>query len=116
MVGGNRSGAGVTAQAAVEASQMKTDTASPATGATVSFTNDTSDRMLILTPAGALATLTVGFPTSPRVGQLCCVTTSQSIATLSVTGGTVSGLVTSLSGGDLYSYRCVGGTTWRRAV
>lgn len=116
MSSGNRSGAGTTAQAAVEASQMKTDTASPASGATVSFTNDTNDRILILTPAGAIAALTVQFPSAPRVGQLCCITTSQTITTLSVTGGTVQGLVALVSGGDLYSYRCVGGTTWRRCV
>jgi hypothetical protein len=115
MTGVNRGG-DTTAQAAAEAAQMKTDTAAPATGATVSFTNDTSDRMMILSPAGAILALTVNFPTAPRVGQLCCITTSQAITTLSVGGGTVSGLVTSLSGGDLYSYRCVSGTTWRRCI
>jgi hypothetical protein len=115
MTGVSRAG-GTSPQAAADAAQMKTDSASPATGATVSFTSDQNDRIMLLTPAGALATLTVNFPSSPRTGQLCCITTSQSIAALSVGGGVVSGLVTALSGGDLYSYRCVGGTNWRRCI
>jgi hypothetical protein len=101
-----------------QSSQMKQDTASPINGASVSFTSDGADRILTLTPAGALATLTVVFPAaaSARIGQLCCITTSQTIGLLSVAGTTVTGLVASVSGGDLYSYRYVGGNTWRRCI
>lgn len=58
-------------------------TEAPATGATVNISSDKS--VLILNPAGTLASLTVAMPASPVVGQIVYVATKQTITSISFT-------------------------------
>lgn len=113
----NRNGQ-MSAAGAQAATRPGVDAFSPTTGQTVSFTNDASDRLMLVTPAGALAALTIVMPTSAQaqVGQRCTFTSSQSITSTSVSGSTVTGWVTSVSGGDMYTYMYVGSNTWRREL
>lgn len=58
-------------------------TEAPTTGATVNISSDKS--VLILNPAGTLASLTVAMPASPVVGQIVYVATKQTITSISFT-------------------------------
>ena len=96
---------------------MQTQNSAPTTGQTVVFTDDSQDRTLSLSPAGALLALTITFPSdaNSRLGQLACVTSSQAVTTLSLTGGvTVQGIATSLVLNDFFCYQKIAANTWRR--
>lgn len=67
----------------------------PATGATV--TGDGS-RIIIINPAGTIATLTVVLPASPTEGQECILASSQIVTALTITG-TITGTLTTLAAG-----------------
>lgn len=98
-------------------------TASPATGATVTAASTTS--ILLLTPAGNV-TITVVFPSSPTNGQLFSIvsgTGSTINITSSAPGTTIVNAITSLndnawaatSGGTMVTYLYLAATTsWYR--
>lgn len=52
---------------------------------------------LIIAPAGTLATLTVTFPASPTNGQNFQIVTTQTITVMTLNGGTINGLITTIS-------------------
>jgi len=113
----NRNGA-MSASGAQAATRPGVDAFSPTTGQTVNFTNDASDRLMLLTPTAGIAALTIVMPTSTQAvaGQRCTITTSQSITTVSVSGSTVNGLVSGMSASDMYTYMYIGSNTWRREL
>lgn len=103
--------------AAAQAYLMQTQPATPTTGQTVVATDDDKDRTIVLTPAGALADLTITFPSdgASRLGQVLCITTSQAITNLAFTAGpTVGNWSASALAGDFFVYQKVGANTWRR--
>lgn len=95
-------------------------TASPATGATVNVTSTNSDVNLWLTPAGTLATLTITLPAdaNTQIGQIITYGSSTAIAalTVSVSGGTIFGVIGNLSIGDFYAVQKVSANTWARKL
>lgn len=96
---------------------MQTQSVSPTTGQTVTLVNDDKDRTLVLTPAGAIAALTITFPSdaNSRLGQIVGITTSQPVVAVTLTAGvSVSGFITSLSPNDFAIYQKIAANTWRR--
>lgn len=73
--------------------------ASPTTGQTVQAEGNVG--VLMLSPAGLLAALTVGFPQGPVDGQSFVVVSTQIVTVLSLTGGTVQGSVLSALGANV---------------
>ena len=69
----------------------------PTTGGTVTAGSNT--RVMLLNPAGTLATLTVVLPASPVDGQDFIVSTSQILTALTITGTIVGTLTTLALGG-----------------
>lgn len=69
--------------------------AQPATGNTVVCTGSTS--LLVIDNAGLLLALTVTLPPSPLDGQRIIITSGAGITALTVNGGTIKGLITTLS-------------------
>lgn len=65
----------------------------PTTGQTV--TSDGSP-MLLIDPAGTLVALTVTLPASPVDKQRWAMATSQAITTLTISGGTIVGTLTTM--------------------
>jgi hypothetical protein len=93
---------------------MAVQTASPASGATVVATPDSTDRLLILTPAATLATLTLTAPAdaTSRLGQLWCFTSNRDITSLTINGGTINNTITSMLANDSKTYQKTGANTW----
>lgn len=56
-----------------------------------------STTLLILNPAGTLATLTVTLPQNPVDGQRLTIAAGALITILTINGGTVKGLITTLA-------------------
>lgn len=56
----------------------------PATGATITIANTCS--RLILKPAGTIATLTINMPAAPVDGQVCRISSTQTVTTLTMSG------------------------------
>lgn len=78
--------------------------ATPATGNTVAVNNGRCVRVLI-NPSGTLAALTITFPTSSLVnGDEIIITSSQQVITLTVSGGTIIGGLSSFAVGGFASY------------
>jgi len=69
----------------------------PATGATLSAGNRNGNIVLLIDPAGTLASLTVNFPNTPSDGDIATISTSQTITSLTLGNGTILGTVTTLS-------------------
>jgi len=67
----------------------------PTTGSTVVCANSTT--LLLLNPASVLATLTVTLPPNPVDGQRFVMAAGALITLLTINGGTVKGLITTLS-------------------
>lgn len=88
----------------------------PTTGQTVSFLNSSVDQILTLNPAGALAALTITFPSdaSSRLGQVVRVAAMQSIAALTLSGATILNGVTAMVSGDAFSFLKINTNTWVR--
>jgi putative copper export protein len=90
--------------------------ASPLTGATVAVTV-AGNAWLILTPAGTIAALTVTLPQSPVDGDTLRVTSSQTITTLTLGGGTVSGGPTTMGAATPFTLAYDGvNSLWRRVA
>ena len=91
--------------------------ASPTTGQSVPFTNDSRDRTLWLTPAGTIAALTVPFPTSAssRPGRTVTIGTSKSITILSLTGPiSILNAITTMVAGDAFTFREMTSDVWAK--
>jgi len=101
---------------------MVTQYAAPsATGFSVALTSDSASRWLVLTPSAAFATGTVTLPAvgSSVDGQEVLITSSQSIATLTVlgNGASVIGAPTTILSSAPFRMRYDGVTaTWYRVV
>lgn len=97
---------------------MAVQTASPASGATVVATADALDRILILTPSGTLATLTVTAPAdaTSRIGQLWCITTSQTLTVLTLNGATINNTITTMLQHDSKTFQKTGANTWTQVA
>lgn len=87
--------------------------AAPTTGQTV--TALVNVEMIMLDPAGTLATLTVIMPPTPFDGQECVIATSQVITALTVTGTIVGALTTLALGGFARFIWSATGAKWFRA-
>lgn len=69
----------------------------PTTGSTISANNSlTNLNQLIAAPSGSLLALTINFPTNPSNGQQFCISITQIITTLTLSGGsnTIDGTIT----------------------
>lgn len=86
--------------------------ATPTTGQTV--TGDGS-RIIIINPAGTLATLTVILPSSPVDGQECILAASQILTALTITGTIVGTLTTLALGGFARFVYSATAAKWFRA-
>ncbi len=75
--------------------------ATPTTGSTV--TSDGSPQ-LILNPGGALLALTIAFPASPADGQIFKFCSTQAVTTLTLSGGTIAGALTTIATNGFASY------------
>lgn len=116
---GSTAAAAAAGASAAQAYLPQIQTASPTTGQTVVFTADDKDRTLWLTPAGALAALTITFPTdgASRLGQIVRLGSSQVITALTLGGATILNTAATLaSAGDMYSFQKVAANTWARLV
>ena len=94
------------------------DYQTPTTGFTYTFAAGT--QVLVMNPAGTLATGTITMPASPADGMTIRFSSSQIITALTVsanTGQSIVSAVTTLSagGGAAYIYR-LANTTWYRTV
>lgn len=68
----------------------------PATGATVTAA-DSGNVHLLVNPAGTLLALTIAFNASPTDGDILTLGSSQAVTTLTMSGGTVIGALTTLA-------------------
>lgn len=74
----------------------------PATGATISLSQQRR-QVVLINPAGTIATLTVNLPGTPNDGDIVTIGTSQTVTLLTINGAgnaIVSSLTTLLSGGS----------------
>jgi hypothetical protein len=98
--------------------QAAPQTNSPVAAATVVCTDDDKDRVLYLTPAGTLATLTVTLPTNAnsRINQVQTIVSSQILTALTISGAglTILGNPTALLAGGSVSLKKVAANTWVR--
>lgn len=70
--------------------------ATPTTGSTVTV-NSTGHIKLILNPAGTLLALTIALPASPQDADILLLCSSQAVTTLTMSGGTIIGALTTMS-------------------
>lgn len=92
----------------------KNDVQAPTTGATVTPAAGTD--VLILRPAGTLATLTVNMPVSPYDGQDFTVVSTQTVTALTMSGGTIVGALTTIVVGGFATFIYNGANSeWCRA-
>lgn len=100
------------------ASNVGRVTGSPLTATTVAFNASTQDQVAYLTPAGALAALTVNVPADAAslLGQQCLLVSTQAVTalTLGQTGGgaTILGGITALAAGVPITLTKVAANTW----
>lgn len=59
---------------------------------------------LYLKPAGALASLTINMPASPQNGNEFNICSTQAITTVTLSGATIVGAITTLTAGGFASY------------
>ena len=116
IVSGGTGNAGVS-QASADATYAKKptfQTASPTTGQTVVMTDDDTDGTLYITPAGALAALTITFPSdaNSRVGQWRRVACTKAVAALTLGGVTVLNATSSLIINDCFTFEKITANTW----
>lgn len=94
-----------------------TQPATPLTGTTVAVADGQTNVLLWLTPATALAGLTVQLPTDGGsfIGEEIQIGTSKAITVLTVTGATtIFNPLSVLQPGDLFILEKVGPNTWAR--
>lgn len=100
----------VTADSAALATQYAAPTA---TGFTVTIT--AANTWLVLTPAAGYAAGTIALPASASTGDEVLVNCTQSVSTLTISGGTVAGAPASLSANGFFRLRYEGVTgNWYR--
>lgn len=75
----------------------------PTTGSTVTVNSNGYVRLLI-DPAGSLLALTVALPSSPTDGDKVEICSTQAITTLTISGGTVIGTLTTMAIGTFAHY------------
>lgn len=75
----------------------------PSTGNTVTVISNSNVR-LIIDPAGALLALTIALPGSPSNNDVVTFGSSQAVTTLTISGGTIVGALTSLAIGSCATY------------
>lgn len=104
--------------AAFSPSTNYVDSVTPLTGQTVTFRQDSSDGTVYIQPAGAIAALTLNFPSDAvsRIGQICRVASTQNIASLTMTGGVVMDPISSLSANDFFEFHKLKANTWTRVI
>jgi hypothetical protein len=85
----------------------------PSSGGTVAC--DVTTSALVLNNAGLLATLSVTLPPTPVDGQRIIITSGAGVTVLTVTGGTIKGLITTLAinGYARYIYSAAAGAWFR---
>lgn len=73
--------------------------------------------VLVVDPAGTLATLTITFPVAPVDGQAFTISSTQIVTLLSFSGGTIVGAITALAVGGFakFVYSSSSGK-WHRAA
>lgn len=82
----------------------------PTTGSTVTLVNNQEN---IINPTGALLAITLALPASPANNDTIPITFTQSVSTITYTGGTVvGGLTTIAQGGQYHLTYDLGTTTW----
>ncbi len=80
-----------------------TQDSAPTTGSTVNIAS-WGYVNLVINPAGAILALTLNFPSSPQDGDTINFCTTQTITTLSITGGTLVGALSTLLSGSFGYY------------
>lgn len=101
--------------AAVNRSAPTVQPASPTTGATVAMTGGSADSMLVLTPAGTLATLTVTLPdnATSQVGDIARIGSTKSVTLLTINGAsTIIGNITALITNQVVAFKKTADNTW----
>lgn len=91
--------------------------ASPLSGDTVVMNNTQRVNTLWLTPAGALATLTITLPNdvSTELGQIVFIGSTKAVAALTINGASVIfNAATSLLANELLSFQKIDLDTWVR--
>lgn len=94
-------------------------TATPTTGTTVSFNDNSGDQIFYITPAGALADLTIDFPSDSTsiTGQKVVFCVSQSISNLTLTGAsTIFNAPVSMNAGDCFQFYKMASNVWARVI
>jgi hypothetical protein len=76
--------------------------ATPATGGNVAVSSDAG--VLVISPSGSLASLTVTMPASPSNGRRVTICTTQAITVLTLAGGLFIGGVSTLALGGFASF------------
>ena len=86
--------------------QNNTLYSAPLTGATVAIPSFNSAEMNVtIDPAGLLAALTITFPTTGLIdGQIINISSSQAVTTVTHTGGTILGALTTLAANGVARY------------
>lgn len=93
----------------------KVQYATPTTGQTVTIANAEDDIRVIINPAGALPALTVAMPNAPFTGQKVELCSTQAITTLTMSGGTIAGGLTSFAVNSFGTWTYYSpNTTWYR--
>lgn len=86
----------------------------PTTGSTVTV-NSTGFIKLKINPAGTLLALTIALPGSPTDGDVVNVSSTQAITTLTMSGGTIVGPLTTMAIGSFAEYEYVSdSSSWFR--
>lgn len=75
----------------------------PTTGATVTV-NGNGNIKLLINPAGSLLALTIAFPASPQDGDVLQLGSTQAVTTVTMSGGTIVGGLTSFVIGSSATY------------
>lgn len=92
----------------------KVNRITPLTGDSVQILSTLGNQLLVIEPAGSIASLTLAFPITPVEGQLLAICFIQTITSVTLTG-TIDKLITSALAGDvvIYSYDSVN-SVWMR--
>jgi hypothetical protein len=75
----------------------------PTTGSTVTV-NSNGFVVLLINPAGSLLALTIALPSSPTTGDRVEISSTQAITTVTMSGGTISGALTTLAASGKATY------------
>jgi hypothetical protein len=89
----------------------------PTNGQTVSFPANNCDTTLYLTPAGDLASIVISLPVGSNStdGQMCSIVTNFAIGSISFTGGSVMGALSSMEAGQYSQFLRLSDGVWCNA-